>query len=46
MGEDLGTSVGVIWKKLHTKSELSLSQPKKHTESKPRFQLGHRLACL
>ena len=35
MQEEIGTTAGAIWKILHTKGELSLSQLKKQTKAKP-----------
>ncbi len=34
MHEEIGTTAGAIWKTLHTKGELSLSQLKKQTKAK------------
>ena len=34
MHEEIGTTAGAIWKALHTKGELSLSQLKKQTKAK------------
>ena len=35
MQEEIGTTAGAIWKILHAKGELSLSQLKKQTKAKP-----------
>jgi winged helix-turn-helix protein DUF2582 len=35
MQEEIGTTAGAIWKILHAKGELSLSQLKKETKAKP-----------
>lgn len=35
MQEEIGTTAGDIWKILHSKGELSLSQLKKQTKAKP-----------
>lgn len=35
MQEEIGITAGEIWKTLHTKGELSLSQLKKQTKAKP-----------
>lgn len=36
MQEEIGTTAGAIWKILHTKGELSLSQLKKQTKADAR----------
>jgi Winged helix-turn-helix domain (DUF2582) len=35
MQEEIGTTAGAIWKILHAKGELSLTQLKKQTKAKP-----------